>query len=55
MKPVTIYTTPSCPFCLRAKRLLSTKGVQYVEIDVAGGGDAREKLTERNGQTTCLL
>ena len=26
MKPVTIYTTPICPYCVRAKSLLGKKG-----------------------------
>ncbi len=35
MKPVEIYTTPSCPYCIAAKRLLTRKGVSFVEIDVS--------------------
>lgn len=52
MKPVTIYTTPYCPFCVRAKRLLTQKKVPYQEVDVSGDDQAREKLTERTGQQT---
>ncbi|MBT3071628.1 glutaredoxin 3 [Rhodomicrobium sp. Az07] len=35
MQPVTIYTTPSCPYCRRAKALLARKGVAFDEIDVS--------------------
>ncbi|ADP71950.1 glutaredoxin 3 [Rhodomicrobium vannielii ATCC 17100] len=35
MQPVTIYTTPSCPYCRRAKALLGRKGVAFDEIDVS--------------------
>ena len=52
MKSVTIYTTPSCPFCVRAKRLLARKQVPYEEIDVAGDDAARASLTERTGMRT---
>ena len=52
MKQVTIYTTPTCPFCVRAKRLLERKGVKYEEIDVAGDDDARMKLSQRTGRRT---
>ena len=34
MKPVTLYTTRFCPFCIRAKQLLEHKHVPYKEIAV---------------------
>ncbi len=52
MKPVTIYTTPYCPFCVRAKKLLAQKKVAYEEIDVSSDDDARDKLAQRTGQQT---
>jgi glutaredoxin 3 len=52
MKPVKIYTTPICPYCIRAKRLLDTKGVPYEEIDVSGDDQARMDLAERTGMRT---
>ena len=52
MKNVKIYTTPYCPFCVRAKRLLERKGVGYEEIDVAGDDEARAALAERTGRRT---
>jgi glutaredoxin 3 len=52
MKKVVIYTTPVCPFCVSAKRLLKKKGVAYVEVDVAGDDEARIQLTERTGLRT---
>jgi glutaredoxin 3 len=32
MKPVRIYTTPICPYCVRAKSLLKKKGVEVEEV-----------------------
>jgi glutaredoxin 3 len=52
MKSVIIYTTRTCPYCVRAKRLLEKKKVPYQEIDVGGDDDARTKLTERTGRRT---
>jgi glutaredoxin 3 len=52
MKRVVIYTSPVCPYCVSAKRLLKKKGVAYVEIDVAGDDEARIRLTERTGLRT---
>ncbi len=53
MAAVTIYTTSSCVFCLRAKEYLRSKGVAYEEVDVTGDDGARGALVERaNGQRT---
>ena len=52
MRPITIYTTPYCPFCVRAKRLLAQKKLPYQEIDVSTDDEARDKLAERTGQQT---
>ena len=52
MKSVKIYTTPSCPFCVRAKRLLERKKVPYQEVDVAGDDEARMRLMEQTGLRT---
>ena len=52
MKPVKIFTTPWCPYCVRAKRLLDTKGVSYEEIDVEGDDEARIRLSEQTGRRT---
>jgi glutaredoxin 3 len=49
MKSVKIYTTPYCPYCVRAKRLLERKGVAFDEIDVANDDQARLDLAERTG------
>jgi glutaredoxin 3 len=44
---VEIYTKFACSFCYRAKALLDSKGVDYVEYDVSGGGSKRDEMTER--------
>ncbi len=49
MKPVTIYTTPICPYCARAKSLLGKKGVAYEEVDVMMDIKARDQMLERSG------
>jgi len=52
VKSVKVYTTPYCPYCVRAKRLLERKGVPYEEIDVANDDQARIDLAERTGRRT---
>lgn len=53
MAEVEIYTTPWCPYCWRAKRLLATKGVKYVEIDLWQESARRAEMVARaSGRTT---
>lgn len=52
MTHVVIYTTPSCPYCVMAKRLMREKGVAFDEVDVAGDHDKRRWLVEVTGQRT---
>ena len=49
---VTVYTKQTCPFCVRAKRLLEKKGVAFVEVSVEGNDDLRTWLVEKSGQMT---
>lgn len=49
MQAVEIYTTPFCPYCHAAKRLLDKKGVQYREIDVSRDPALRQTMTSRAG------
>jgi glutaredoxin 3 len=52
MSEVQVYTTPSCPYCVMAKRLLTHKGVAFQEIDVAYDDTKRKWLAETTGQRT---
>lgn len=49
MKPVTIYTTPFCPYCARAKTLLSRKGAPYAEVDVMMDQEALAEMLSKSG------
>ena len=49
MGKVEIYTTPICPYCVQAKRLLTKKGIPYVEIDVSRDPDLRRKMVQMAG------
>ncbi|HKY17909.1 MAG TPA: glutaredoxin 3 [Rhizomicrobium sp.] len=49
MKPVRIYTTPICPYCVRAKSLLKKKGAQVDEVDVFMDAGAREEMEAKTG------
>ena len=47
---IEIYTWSRCPFCIRAKSLLESKGVKYVEYCIDGDEAARDKMAERAGR-----
>lgn len=49
MKPVRIYTTPICPYCVRAKSLLAKKGVAVEEVDVFMDAAARDEMLAKSG------
>ena len=44
---VEIYTKFACPYCVRAKQLLDSKGVQYTEYDITMGGAKRAEMLAR--------
>ena len=48
MPSVEIYTTPFCGYCHAAKRLLTQKGVTFVETDVSAP-DLRAQMIARAG------
>ena len=53
MKPVELYTTRTCGYCMAAKRLLQAKGVSYSEIDLSAQPGLRMQMMERaNGRYT---
>lgn len=53
MPKIKIYTTPICPYCVRAKALLKKKGAAFEEIDVFMDADARQEMEDKsNGART---
>jgi glutaredoxin 3 len=49
MAKIVIYTTPICPYCVQAKRLLNRKGVAFEEVDVSGDGELRRRMVQKAG------
>ena len=49
-KRVTIYSTPTCPYCRQAKDYLASKGIAFTELNVATDLDSRNAMVQRSGQ-----
>jgi len=52
IKPkVKIYTTPSCPWCKKAKDFLKDNKINYTEYDVTSNDQARNEMIRLSGQS----
>jgi glutaredoxin 3 len=49
MPKVEIYSSQFCGYCSRAKRLLSQKGVDYIDYDVLEDTSKRDEMIQRAG------
>jgi glutaredoxin 3 len=49
---VTMYTTTWCPYCVRAKNLLSKKGVTVSEVNIEEVDGARDEMVQKTGRMT---
>jgi glutaredoxin-like YruB-family protein len=47
---VTIYTTPTCPYCVMTKMFLKEHGVSFVEKNVAIDRAAADEMIKKSGQ-----
>ncbi|MBI2483466.1 glutaredoxin family protein [Candidatus Uhrbacteria bacterium] len=47
---ITVYSTPSCPYCKLAKEYLHAKNFAYTEIDVAADSEKAEEMIQKSGQ-----
>ncbi len=52
MAKVLMYCTRSCPYCLRAEKLLKRKGARIEKIDVGGDRALWKKMEKKTGRDT---
>ncbi|MCW8881821.1 MAG: glutaredoxin 3 [Sedimenticola sp.] len=52
MPKVVMYTTAICPYCMRAKQLLSRKGVEYEELRIEGDRERMRQMIQRSQRNT---
>ncbi|MFQ5620508.1 MAG: glutaredoxin domain-containing protein [Candidatus Nanoarchaeia archaeon] len=48
---ITVYSTPTCPWCTKLKEWLKEKKIKFKEVDVQEDDAAREYITNKSGQT----
>ena len=47
---ITIYSTKTCPWCEKTKKLLISRKVKFVDLDVATNAKARKDMVRKSGQ-----
>lgn len=52
MPKVEVFCTPYCPYCIRAKKLLEHKNVEYEEIRVDQLPERHDEMIKRSNQTS---
>lgn len=50
MATITIYSTPTCPYCKMAKDYLASKNIAYTEVDVAADAEKADEMIKKSGQ-----
>lgn len=50
MKKVKVYSTPTCPWCVKAKEFLKGKKVDFDDIDVSSNKEAAQEMIKKSGQ-----
>ena len=49
-KTVKVYSTPTCPWCIRTKQFLKDSNVVFQDLDVSGNQQAAEEMIQKSGQ-----
>ncbi len=50
MAKIKVYSTPTCPWCVKLKEFLDEKKVEYEDIDVSTNHEAAKEMMEKSGQ-----
>lgn len=54
MSNIIIYMKPTCPYCVKAMGLLSSKNVKFEKIDISGNDNLRTQMIEKSGGRTTV-
>lgn len=48
-KNITLYSTPTCPFCKMTRKYFEEHGIEYKDIDVSQSEEAQKEMIEKSG------
>lgn len=49
-KKVIVYSTPTCPYCIRTKQFLKDNNIVFEDIDVSTNQTATSEMVSKSGQ-----
>jgi glutaredoxin-like YruB-family protein len=49
-KKVIVYSTSTCPFCIRVKQFLKDNNIAFEDIDVSQDQSKADEMVEKSGQ-----
>jgi glutaredoxin-like YruB-family protein len=49
-KKVKVYSTPTCPFCIMAKKFLKDNNIEFEDVDVSRDIKSAREMVEKTGQ-----
>jgi glutaredoxin-like YruB-family protein len=49
-KNVKVYSTPTCPWCIRTKQFLKDSNIIFEDVDVSSNQEAAEEMIQKTGQ-----
>ena len=47
---VEIYSTPTCPYCIKAKKFFKENKIKFIDHNVAEDQEMAKKMVEKTGQ-----
>ena len=47
---IKVYSTSACPWCVKTKQYLKSKGVDYIEVNVSEDMEGKEEMVSLSGQ-----
>jgi len=45
-----VYSTPTCPYCVRTKQFLKENNIEFEDIDVPANPEKANEMIEKAGQ-----
>ncbi|MBL7157699.1 MAG: glutathione S-transferase N-terminal domain-containing protein [Candidatus Omnitrophica bacterium] len=49
-KNVKVYSTATCPYCIKAKQFLKDNNIEFENIDVGANPDKAQEMVDKSGQ-----